>query len=125
MENVEGKDTLSTMKCFAPSLLCQSSVRLSEKLLKLGVIQWFCIKYLIDSFLKDTHTCLFFVFLFYFLSVLLIRFASIAFRADSIFASLSFWAFCSSIRSWNSVFFRLSTLLFIICSQSLEKKTTG
>ena len=61
------------------------------------------------------------VFLFYFLSVLLIRFASIAFRADSIFASLSFWAFCSSIRSWNSVFFRLSTLLFMICSQILEK----
>ena len=61
------------------------------------------------------------VFLFYFLSVLLIRFASIAFRVDSIFASLSFCAFCSSIRSWNSVFFRLSTLLFIICSQILEK----
>ena len=60
-------------------------------------------------------------FLYYFLSVLLIRFASIAFRADSIFTSLSFWAFCSSIRSWNSVFFRLSTLLFIICSQILEK----
>ena len=47
------------------------------------------------------------------------RLISIAFSVDSIFASFSFWAFCSSIRSSISVFLRFSTLLFIICSQIL------
>ena len=50
------------------------------------------------------------------------RLISMAFSVDSILASFSFWAFCSSIRSSISVFFRLSTLLFIICSQILTIK---